>query len=314
MSLKGKTAIITGSNSGIGLGVATELAKAGADVVLNSFTDSEDDHTLAEELGREHGVTARYIQADMSKGDQCRALVEKAGACDILVNNAGIQHVAGIDAFPVEKWDAIIAINLSSSFHTTAAALPMMREAGWGRVVNIASAHGLTASPYKSAYVAAKHGVVGLTKVTALETAEEPITANAICPGYVLTPLVEAQIPDTMKEYNMDRENRAARGHADTPAQPRDGDGGPDRWHDGLSVLRGCQADHRHDNQRGWRLDRALTGFCLRVWPGQLISWHVSAAMRGQDDGKTQADQPGPSGWRCAWRFHLGGAGPAARR
>lgn len=206
MSLSGKTAIITGSNSGIGLGVATELARAGADVVLNSFTDSDEDHALAEKLGAEHGVTARYIQADMSKGDQCRALIEKAGACDILVNNAGIQHVAGIDAFPVEKWDAIIAINLSSSFHTTAAALPLMRKAGWGRVVNIASAHGLTASPFKSAYVAAKHGVVGLTKVTALETAEEPITANAICPGYVLTPLVEAQIPDTMKEYGMDRE------------------------------------------------------------------------------------------------------------
>ncbi|MEO3414208.1 3-hydroxybutyrate dehydrogenase [Roseovarius sp. CAU 1744] len=206
MSLSGKTAIITGSNSGIGLGVATELARAGADVVLNSFTDSDEDHALAEKLGAEHGVTARYIQADMSKGDQCRALIEKAGACDILVNNAGIQYVAGIDAFPVEKWDAIIAINLSSSFHTTAAALPLMRKAGWGRVVNIASAHGLTASPFKSAYVAAKHGVVGLTKVTALETAEEPITANAICPGYVLTPLVEAQIPDTMKEYGMDRE------------------------------------------------------------------------------------------------------------
>ncbi|WP_299843869.1 3-hydroxybutyrate dehydrogenase [uncultured Roseovarius sp.] len=206
MSLSGKTAIITGSNSGIGLGVATELARAGADVILNSFTDSADDHALAEKLGTEHGINARYIQADMSKGDQCRALIEKAGACDILVNNAGIQHVAGIDAFPPEKWDAIIAINMSSSFHTTAAALPMMRKAGWGRVVNIASAHGLTASPFKSAYVAAKHGVVGLTKVTALETAEEPITANAICPGYVLTPLVEAQIPDTMKEYDMDRE------------------------------------------------------------------------------------------------------------
>lgn len=206
MTLSGKTAIITGSNSGIGLGVATELARAGADVVLNSFTDSDEDHALAEKLGAEHGVTARYIQADMSKGEECRALIEKAGACDILVNNAGIQHVAAIDAFPTEKWDAIIAINMNSSFHTTAAALPMMRKAGWGRVINVASAHGLTASPFKSAYVAAKHGVVGLTKVTALETAEEPITANAICPGYVLTPLVEAQIPDTMKEYGMDRE------------------------------------------------------------------------------------------------------------
>ncbi|MDO5630491.1 MAG: 3-hydroxybutyrate dehydrogenase [Paracoccus sp. (in: a-proteobacteria)] len=204
--LTGKTAVITGSNSGIGLGVAEELARAGADVVLNSFTDRDEDHALAEKLGKEHGVTARYIKADMSKGDECRALIEQAGACDILVNNAGIQHVAPVDEFPTEKWDAIIAINLNSAFHTTAAALPLMRAAGWGRVINVASAHGLTASPYKSAYVAAKHGVVGLTKVTALETAEEPITANAICPGYVLTPLVEAQIPDTMKKYNMDRD------------------------------------------------------------------------------------------------------------
>lgn len=206
MSVSGKTAIVTGSNSGIGLGVARELAKAGADVVLNSFTDNEEDHKLASDMAEEFGVNVRYIQADMSDAEACRKLVEEAGRCDILVNNAGIQHVAPIPDFPIEKWNAIIAINMSSAFHTTAAALPKMREAGWGRVVNIASAHGLTASPYKSAYVAAKHGVVGLTKVTALETAEEPITANAICPGYVLTPLVEAQIPDTMKEYDMGRE------------------------------------------------------------------------------------------------------------
>ncbi len=206
MTLSGKTAIITGSNSGIGLGVARELAKAGADVILNSFTDNDEDHALAEELGKEFGVKARYIQADMSKADQCRALIEKAGVCDILVNNAGIQHVAPIDEFPVEKWDAIIAINMNSAFHCTAAALPMMRKAGWGRVINVASAHGLTASPYKSAYVAAKHGVVGMTKVVALETAKEKITANAICPGYVLTPLVEAQIPDTAKKYDMTEE------------------------------------------------------------------------------------------------------------
>ena len=207
IDLSGKTAVITGSNSGIGLGIAWELARAGADIVLNSFTDNAEDHALAKEIADETGVKARYIQADMSKGDQCRALIEKAGRCDILVNNAGIQHVAPIDEFPEGKWDAIIAINLSSNFHTTAAALPMMRKAGWGRVINIASAHGLTASPYKSAYIAAKHGVVGLTKTTALETAQEPITANAICPGYVLTPLVEAQIPDTMKEYDMSRED-----------------------------------------------------------------------------------------------------------
>lgn len=206
MSLKGKTAVITGSNSGIGLGIAREMAKVGANIVLNSFTDRDEDHALAAELAENFGVEAKYVAADMSKGDDCRRLIVAAGGCDILVNNAGIQHVAAIQDFPVDKWDAIIAINMSSAFHTTAAALTGMRERGWGRVVNIASAHGLTASPYKSAYVAAKHGIVGLTKVVALETAQEPITANAICPGYVLTPLVEAQIPDTMKEYNMTRE------------------------------------------------------------------------------------------------------------
>jgi len=203
---RGKTAIITGSNSGIGLGVAVEFAKAGLDIVLNSFTESEEDRALAESLATEHGVSARYIGADMSRADECRALIERAGKCDILVINAGIQHVAPIDEFPTEKWDEIIAVNLSSAFHTTAAALPMMRRAGWGRVVNIASAHGLTASPYKAAYVAAKHGLLGLTRTVALETAEERITANAICPGYVLTPMVEAQIPRTMKEYSMTRE------------------------------------------------------------------------------------------------------------
>ncbi len=206
IDLSGKTAVITGSNSGIGLGIARSLAEAGANIVLNSFTDNDEDHALAKEIADATGVTARYIKADMSKGDECRKLIKDAGVCDILINNAGIQHVAAIPDFPVEKWDAIIAINLSSAFHTTAVALPMMRRAGWGRVINISSAHGLTASPFKSAYIAAKHGIVGLTKTTALETAEEPITANAICPGYVLTPLVESQIPDTMKEYDMDRE------------------------------------------------------------------------------------------------------------
>jgi len=206
VSLEGKTAVVTGSNSGIGLGVAWELARAGANVVLNSFTDRDEDHALAAEIAASTGVNARYIRANMSRGDDCRSLIERAGACDILVNNAGIQHVAAIPDFPVDKWDAIIAINLSSAFHTTAMALPMMRAAGWGRVINIASAHGLTASPYKSAYIAAKHGVLGLTKTTALETAEEAITANAICPGYVLTPLVDSQIPNTMKEYDMTRE------------------------------------------------------------------------------------------------------------
>ena len=210
MSLQGKTAVITGSNSGIGLGIARELGARGANVVLNSFTDRPEDHALAGEITEAGGGRAAYVQADMSDADACRSLIVRAagefGAVDIVVNNAGIQHVAPIPDFAVDKWNAIIAINLSSAFHTTAAALPLMRKQGWGRVVNIASAHGLTASPFKSAYVAAKHGVVGLTKVTALETAEEPITCNAICPGYVLTPLVEAQIPDTMREYDMDRD------------------------------------------------------------------------------------------------------------
>jgi len=210
MSLAGKVAVVTGSNSGIGLGIAEGLAARGARVAINSFTDNRADHELAEKIAGASGSEVKYIQADMSDADQCRSLIARSidafGGVDILVNNAGIQFVAAIDEFPVEKWNAIIAINLSSSFNTTAAALPEMRRRGWGRVVNIASAHGLTASPFKSAYVAAKHGLVGLTKVTALETAEEPITCNAICPGYVLTPLVEAQIPDTMKKYNMDRE------------------------------------------------------------------------------------------------------------
>src|SRR6056297_2770303 len=203
MSVKGKTAVITGSNSGIGLGIAEELARAGVNVVLNSFTDSEEDHALARRIADETGTNARYIKADMSKPAECRDLIAQAGACDILINNAGIQHVCPIDEFPQDTWDAIIAINMNSAFHTTAAALPGMRKAGWGRIVNIASAHGLRASPYKAAYVTAKHGVVGMTKTVGLETAKEPITCNAVCPGYVLTPMVEAQIPDTAKQYGI---------------------------------------------------------------------------------------------------------------
>ncbi len=206
MSLTGKTAVVTGSNSGIGLGIAQELARQGADIVLNSFTDHAEDHDLARDMAAEHGVNVRYIQADMSKADQCRALIKKAGNCDILVNNAGIQFVAPIEEFPVDKWDAIIAINLSSAFHTTAVALAKMRKSGWGRVINIASSHGLRASPHKSAYTAAKHGIVGLSKSTALETAQEPITCNAVCPGFVLTPLVEGQIPGLMEIHDLDRD------------------------------------------------------------------------------------------------------------
>jgi len=206
MFLKDCTAVVTGSTSGIGLGVAEALAEAGADVVLNSYTETAEDHALAERIAGEHRVGCRFVSADMADPDDCRRLIAEVGAVDILVNNAGIQHVAPVEEFPREKWDAILAIMLSSAFYTTAAALPGMRERGWGRIVNIASAHGLTASPYKAAYVAAKHGLVGLTKTVALETAEDSITANAICPGYVLTPLVEKQIPTTMEKYGMDRD------------------------------------------------------------------------------------------------------------
>ncbi|WP_135505545.1 3-hydroxybutyrate dehydrogenase [Roseovarius aestuariivivens] len=206
MSVKGKTAVVTGSTSGIGLGIARSLAEAGANIVLNGRKATDEARAHRAEIAETFGVEVKLVAADLSDPDACHALIKEAGACDILVNNAGIQHVAAIPDFPREKWDQILAVNLSSAFHTTAAALPLMRAAGWGRVVNIASAHGLTASPFKSAYVAAKHGLVGLSKVTALETAEEPITCNAVCPGYVMTPLVESQIPDTMEKYGMDRD------------------------------------------------------------------------------------------------------------
>ena len=208
--LNGKSAIVTGSTSGIGLGIAKALAGAGVHVALNSYTDEAEDHALAEEIAAEQSVKAVYVRADMSKPDDCTALVEKAagklGPVQILVNNAGIQHVAPIEDFPPEKWDAIIAINLSSSFHTIRAAVPGMKETGWGRIVNIASVHGLTASPFKSAYVSAKHGLLGLTKTVALELAELGTTCNAICPGYVMTPLIDAQIDDQMKVHNMTRD------------------------------------------------------------------------------------------------------------
>jgi 3-hydroxybutyrate dehydrogenase len=205
-----KTAIVTGSTSGIGLAIAHALAADGCNIVVNSFSDTADDQAVTDAIAKHHGVKTVYIKADMSKPAECRALVAKAaesfGSVDILVNNAGIQHVAPVEEFPVERWDAIIAINLSSAFHTIAAAIPLMREAGGGRIVNIASAHGLVASPFKSAYVAAKHGIMGLTKTVALELARDKITCNAICPGYVLTPLVEKQIPDTAKARGISEE------------------------------------------------------------------------------------------------------------
>ncbi|MGE8497993.1 MAG: 3-hydroxybutyrate dehydrogenase [Pseudomonas sp.] len=194
MNLHGKTALVTGSTSGIGLGIALKLAEAGANLVLNGFGDVE----AAVQAVSAHGGQVRHHPADMSKPEEIEALMQfceaQFGSLDILVNNAGIQHVAPVEEFPVERWNAVIAINLSSAFHTTRLALPGMRERNWGRIINIASAHGLAASAGKSAYVAAKHGLVGLTKSVALETATTGITCNAICPGWVLTPLVQKQI------------------------------------------------------------------------------------------------------------------------
>jgi len=208
--LKGKTALITGSTSGIGLGVAKALAHEGANVVLNGFGDAGEIEITRNEIANAMGVEARYSPADMTKPDEIAAMVADAekefGAVDIIVPNAGIQYVAPVDEFPIDKWNAIIAINLSSAFHVIRAALPKMRDKGWGRIVMTASAHAKVASPYKAAYVAAKHGIAGLTKVVALETAEKGITCNAICPGYVWTPLVERQIPDTMKARGLTEE------------------------------------------------------------------------------------------------------------
>ena len=196
--LKGKCALVTGSTSGIGLGVACSLAAQGAHVVLNGFGDAEVPKAAVAAAGKAHGVKVGYHGADMSKPAEIEAMMAYAskefGGVDILVNNAGIQHVANVEDFPIEKWDAIIAINLSSAFHTTRLAIPAMRAKNWGRVINIASAHGLVASAAKSAYVAAKHGIVGFTKSIALETATSGVTVNAICPGWVLTPLVQKQI------------------------------------------------------------------------------------------------------------------------
>ena len=208
--LRGKSALVTGSTSGIGLGIATALAKAGCNLTLNGFGEPAAIERIRAGLAESYGVEVRYDAADMSQGREVGQMVREAeaafGALDVLVNNAGIQFVAPIEEFPAERWQAILAVNLSSNYHTIHAALPGMRRRGFGRIVNIASAHGLVASPYKAAYVAAKHGVVGLTKVVALETATENITCNAICPGYVHTPLVEGQIEEQAKAHGRPRE------------------------------------------------------------------------------------------------------------
>lgn len=210
MFLKGKTAVISGSTSGIGLAYAKALAAEGAAVVLNGFGEADAIEANRVALEQASGAAALYDPADMTRPDQIEAMIERAaketGSVDIVINNAGIQHVAPITEFPVEKWDAIIAINLSSAWHMMRAAIPHMRQKGWGRIITTASAHSLVASPNKSAYVAAKHGVVGITKTVALEVATDGITANCISPGYVWTPLVENQIPDTMKARGLSRE------------------------------------------------------------------------------------------------------------
>jgi len=209
-SLAGRTALITGSTSGIGLGMAQALAKAGANIVLNGLGDISENNAIADNIAREHDVEVIYDAANMLVPEEISAMVraaeDKFGVIDILVNNAGIQYVSAIENFPDDKWQAIININLVANFHTIKAALPVMKKRGWGRIINLASAHGLVASPYKSAYVAAKHGVLGLTKTVALEIAEQGITCNAICPGYVRTPLVEGQIADQMTAHNMTRD------------------------------------------------------------------------------------------------------------
>jgi 3-hydroxybutyrate dehydrogenase len=208
--LEGKSALITGSTRGIGLAIARALAGAGCNITLNGFGDASYIDALRRDIEQEYSVRAQYCGADMTKPSEIHTMIKDAtaafGRIDILVNNAGIQHVAPIDELPVEKWDAIIAIDLSSAFHTTRTALPAMKANGWGRIINIASTHGLVASPYKAAYVAAKHGVVGLTKVIALEMAEWGVTCNAICPGYVQTALVEGQIQDTAKARGISKE------------------------------------------------------------------------------------------------------------
>ena len=210
VSLTGKAAVVTGSTSGIGLAYARAFAKAGANIVINGMGNADDIEKERKLIETDFGVKCAYSPADMTKPDQIAAMVARTekelGSVDIVISNAGIQHVAPIDEFPIEKWDAIIAINLSSAFHGIRAAVPGMKKRGWGRIINTASAHSLVASPFKSAYVSAKHGIAGLTKTVALEVATFKITCNCISPGYVWTPLVEKQIPDTMKARNLTKE------------------------------------------------------------------------------------------------------------
>src|SRR6266702_3096618 len=258
--LKDKAAIVTGSTSGIGLGIATALAAQKSRVMLNGFGDRAAIENIRKGLAEQHGVKTAYSSADVSRPAEIRALIESAerelGAVDILVNNAGIQHVAPVEEFPDDKWDAIIAINLSAAFHAVKAALPGMKRRGWGRIINIASAHGLVASAEKAGYVAAKHGLVGLTKVVAIETANSGVTCNAICPGWVLTPLVQKQVEAKAKEAGISVEQ--AKENLLREKQPMLRFTSPEQI--GALAVFPCGDLDRRRSIGGWRVDGAVRG------------------------------------------------------
>ena len=262
--LKDKVAIVTGSTSGIGLGIARELAGLRVNLVLNGFGDAGEIEAIRSGIEREHGVRVVYDGADMSKGDAVRRLIaatiETFGRLDILVNNAGIQFTAPVEEFPSAKWHAILDINLSAAFHGIAAAVPQMKKQRWGRIVNIASTHGLVASTHKAAYVAAKHGLIGLTKVVGLETAGSGVTCNAVCPGWVRTPLVEKQISDIAAQKNISQKDAAD----DTPGREttvvRVRLSGAAWRHRGLPVLACGGPDHGHRDRGRWRMDGTVAG------------------------------------------------------
>jgi 3-hydroxybutyrate dehydrogenase len=262
----GKSAIITGSTSGIGLAIARAFAGGGMNVMLNGFGEPDEIEAIRAGIEQECGVKALHSKADMTKPDEIAQMVEDAtqafGQVDVMVNNAGIQHVEAIETFPPEKWDAIIAINLSAVFHGTRAVLGGMKQRNWGRIINMASVHGLVASPYKSAYNAAKHGVIGLTKTVALEAAESGVTVNAICPGYVLTPLVERQIPEQAADARHDRGRGGEQRHAGRPADAQVRHRRTGERAGGLPVLRRGRLDHRHEPARRRRLDGPVTCLC----------------------------------------------------
>ena len=254
-----RTAIVTGSTSGIGLAIAEAFAAEGCNIVVNSFSDTPADRAIAEKIAGEHEVAAAYIQADMSKAAECRALVAKAaerfGSVDVLVNNAGIQHVAPVEEFPIDKWDAIIAINLTSAFHTIAAAIPLMKKAGGGRIINIASAHGLVASAFKSAYVAAKHGIMGLTKTVALEVARDKHHLQRHLPRLRADPAGRSADSRPDEGAPDGPRHRRPRGHARSPADQGIRQCRAGRSHCRLPRLAGRSADQRHAHLGGWRMD-----------------------------------------------------------